>query len=63
MAFAFNPFSTTTIKEITYTVAASGNAMFQPTIQSTDTPDYSADKVEVNAQCVILSPLAIERVA
>jgi len=51
------------IKEVTYAVKTTGDAMFPSTIGSTDSPDYTADKVEANTQCVAVSPLAAERVA
>ena len=64
MSKAFDPgASTPVIQTITYTVNATGDALFNPTIGSTDSPDYTADKAEANTQCLTLSPLAAERVA
>ena len=51
------------VKEVKYAVNATGDAMFNSTIGSTDSPDYTADKAEANTQCVAVSPLATERVA
>ena len=51
------------IKQVKYAVKTTGDAMFPSTIGSTDSPDYTADKVEANTQCVAVSPLATERVA
>ena len=58
----YNPKTITDIKEITYSVSTTGDALFNSTIASTDSPYYSVDKEEANVQCVELSPLAIERV-
>jgi len=51
------------LKEVKYTVKATGDAMFNSTIGSSDSPDYTVAKAEANTQCVALSPLATERVA
>lgn len=51
------------LKQVRYAVNSTGDPMFRSTIGSTDSPDYSAKKAEVNTQCVAVSPLAIERVA
>ena len=51
------------LKQVKYAVKTTGDAMFCSTIGSTDSPDYTADKVEANTQCVAVSPLATERVA
>ena len=51
------------LKQVRYAVKSTGDPMFLSTIGSTDSPDYSAKKAEVNTQCVAVSPLAIERVA
>ncbi len=60
----YNPGATTpVIKSIAYSVTATGDALFNSTIASTDSPDYTTDKAEANAQCLALSPLATERVA
>ena len=53
----------TVVKEVKYAVNTTGDAMFNSTIGSTDSPDYTADKAEANTQCVAVSPLATERVA
>tara|TARA_R100001463_G_scaffold124345_1_gene181293 strand:+ start:1009 stop:1203 length:195 start_codon:yes stop_codon:yes gene_type:complete len=64
MTLAYNPgASSPVIQSITYSVTTTGDAMFPSTIGSTDSPDYTADKVEANTQCVALNPLATERVA
>ena len=47
----------TVLKEVKYAVKTTGDAMFNSTIGSTDSPDYTADKVEANTQCVLLSAL------
>ena len=60
----FNPgASTRAIKAIEYSVAATGDSFFQPTIGTSDSPDYVADKTAALAQCKLLSPLGTERVA
>ena len=46
--------------QVEYMVNTTGDAMFQPTIASSDSPDYTSAKVEANAQCVKLSPNAVE---
>ena len=46
--------------KIEYMVNTSGDALFNPTIASTDSADYTADKVEANTQCLKLSPDAVE---
>ena len=51
------------LKQVKYAVKTTGDAMFNPTIGSSDSPDYTAKKAEANTQCVALSPLATERVA
>ena len=51
------------ISAVTYAVKVTGDAMFNSTIGSTDSPDYTVDKAEANTQCVALSPGATERVA
>ena len=52
-----------TLKEVKYAVKTTGDAMFHPKIRSSDSPDYTAAKTEANTQCVVMSPLASERVA
>lgn len=49
------------VQSVEYAVNASGDAIFQPYIASTDSPDYTADKVEANVQARKLSPLAVEK--
>ena len=49
------------VTSVEYAVKASGNSIFQPAIASTDSPDYTEDKVEANAQARKLSPLAVEK--
>ena len=51
------------ISAVTYAVNATGDAMFNSTIGSSDSPDYTAAKAEANTQCVAVSPAATERVA
>ena len=48
---------------VEYMVNTSGDALFNPTIASSDSPNYTADKVEANTQCLKLSPDAVEVVA
>lgn len=61
---AFDPGkSTPAISSITYAVNTTGDALFQPTISSSDSPDYTSDKAEANTQAVVLSPLAVESVS
>ena len=59
MSIIFDP-AATSIKAVTYAVKTTGDAMFQPTIGTSDSPDYTADKTAANAQAVIMSPLAEE---
>ena len=47
---------------INYKVAATGNPWFPVTIGSTDSPDYTSDKVAATAQCQVLSPNGQESV-
>ena len=51
------------LSSVEYAVNTTGDTMFHSTIASTDSPDYTADKVEANTQCVAVSPLAVEKVA
>ena len=51
------------LHQVRYAVNTTGDAMFTSTIGSSDTPDYTAKKVEANTQCVAVSPGATERVA
>ena len=55
--------SDTTFTQVTYSVNATGDALFASTIGGSDSPDYNSDKAAANAQCVAVSPKAIERVA
>lgn len=57
------PNYTSAISAVTYAVNTTGDALFDSTIGSSDSPDYTADKVEANTQCVAVSPAASERVA
>ena len=56
----YNPAAITSLKQITYKVNTAGDAWFNSTIASTDSPDNTADKAEVLAQCQALSPLGVE---
>ena len=51
------------LKQVKYAVKTTGDAMFNPTIGSSDSPDYTAANTEANTQCVAVSPAATERVA
>ena len=62
------PNYTSAVSEVKYAIAATGNVMFNATIGSSDSPDYSEASVtgadgEGNTQCVALSPAAEPRVA
>jgi hypothetical protein len=62
------PNYTSAVSEVKYAIASTGNVMFNATIGSSDSPDYSEAGVtgtsgEGNTQCVILSPAATPRVA
>ena len=60
----YNPGKTTpVISSIEYQVNATGDTFFNPTIGSSDSPDYTAAKAEALAQCKILSPLGVESVS
>tara|TARA_B100000214_G_scaffold273395_1_gene203590 strand:- start:786 stop:968 length:183 start_codon:yes stop_codon:yes gene_type:complete len=41
---------------VLYAVPASGDTWFQPTIASSDSPDYTADNTEALAQCEMMNP-------
>ena len=59
----FQPSATTSsLSRITYAVSTTGDAPFNPTIGTSDSPDYSnaTDKAAAVAQAAILSPLAEE---
>ena len=51
------------LKQVKYAVKTTGDAMFHPKIRSSDSPNYTTAKTEANTQCVVMSPLATERVA
>ena len=57
--------STPVLSRIEYAVNTTGDVMFNPTIGTSDSPDYSdaTDKAAAVAQVVINSPLAEEVVA
>lgn len=59
MSLGYKP-SEAAISAVTYAVSTTGDALFQSTIASSDSPDYSIAAAEANAQCVKLSPLAEE---
>ena len=59
----YNPANITSISGIDYKVKTTGDAWFQPTVGSTDSPDYTADKAEAVTQCQKLSPNGSESVA
>ena len=42
--------------KVLYAVPASGDTWFQPTVASSDSPDFTADKTEALAQCVMMNP-------
>lgn len=63
MGKAFDPAATPAISKIEYKVNATGDTWFPATIASTDSPDYTADKVEAVTQCQKLSPLGVESIA
>ena len=66
MTMAYDPGKETpVISSILYAVSATGNVLFQPTIGTSDSPDYASapDKANAVAQCTIMSPLSEEVVA
>lgn len=63
MPLGYSPGASSPIQSISYSVAVTGNAMFQPVVASTDSPDYTTCKVEANQQVEKLSPLAVESVS
>ena len=66
MSMAYNPGADTpVISSIQYAVAATGNVLFQPTIGTSDSPDFASapDKANAVAQVSIMSPLSTEVVA
>ena len=62
MPLGYKP-SEAAISAVTYAVTTTGDAMFQSTIASSDSPDYTTAKAEANTQCVKLSPKAQEVVS
>ena len=51
------------VSAVTYAVNTTGDAMFNSTIRSSDSPNYTTAKTEANTQCVAVSPAATQRVA
>ena len=47
---------TVAFTDVLYAVHRSGEAWYQPTVASTDSPDYDADKTEALTQCQLISP-------
>ena len=60
-----NPYdaSDSSVTAVTYSVSTTGDALFQPTISSSDSPDYTTAKAEANTQCLVMNPLAQEIVS
>ena len=60
-----NPYdaSDNSVTAVTYSVSTSGDALFQSTISSSDSPDYTAAAAEANTQCLVMNPLAVEVVS
>ena len=56
----YNPKAITSIDSIEYVVNTTGQTWFQPTIGTSDSPNYTADNTEALSQCQILSPLGEE---
>ena len=63
MSIIYDPGKSTPSYSIEYKVAAAGETWFQPTIASSDSPDFTADKIEAATQCAVLSPNGSESVA
>ena len=66
MTMAYDPGKETpAISSIEYKVNTTGDVLFNPTIGTSDSPDYSSapDKANAVTQCSINSPLAVESVA
>ena len=63
MGKAYDPSATPVISSIESSVAADGDTWFQPTIASSDSPDYTADKSEAVTQCGVLSPLGEQKIS
>ena len=58
---AYDPKSTVHT-EVAYAINATGDSLFNVTIQASDSPDYTASKVLANTQAAINSPEAVARV-
>jgi len=56
---------TPAFEQVIYYVAASGNTPFNPTIGTSDSPDYAVnpDKAAAVAQCTLLNPQLVATVA
>ena len=56
--------ATSSLSRITYAVSTTGNALFNATVGTSDSPDYTnaTDKAAAVAQNAILSPLSEEEV-
>lgn len=56
--------ATSSLSRITYAVSTTGNPLFNATVGTSDSPDYSnaTDKAAAVAQNAILSPLSEEEV-
>ena len=63
MGKAYDPSATPVISSIEYSVNTTGDTWFQPTVASSDSPDYTATKAEAATQCAVMSPLGTEVVA
>ena len=62
----FQPSATSlSLSRITYAVSSTGDALFNATVGTSDSPDYTnaTDKAAAVAQAAILSPLSEEVVA
>ena len=58
---AYNP-STTVHTQVAYAVNTTGDSLFNATIQSSDSPDYTAAKTLARSQALINSPEGVHRV-
>tara|TARA_B100000073_G_scaffold198_2_gene208 strand:+ start:1299 stop:1481 length:183 start_codon:yes stop_codon:yes gene_type:complete len=54
---------TTSFERVQYAVNTTGDTLFNPTIGSSDSPDYTAAKAEALAQSELISPQGEEVVA
>ena len=61
MTMAFNAKASSV--QIDYKVNTTGDAWFQPTVASSDSPDYTVVKAEAVTACQVLSPTGVESVA